>query len=289
MTWRPLAARTTDRPQPGDVIAYAHGVWRVTGITPLDLDDHDRDAWLNAGMPNLANWWRHPFRLGLAYVGGVRPDGGTEHDQYTADVRTQHRITWCVYPGGRWPRCSCCGEPMPCRAELQDQEIEHGMAIVEKHAAKQPGCCWSCGEPITTRQRSITYPGDNLDLPGGIEVAFHRRGECGYWAEKYELRWIAADPRNERILTWPKCGGILIVHADGSSECASGLTPVGADAEGEHDCQGHLSHDHGTRTACYVDGDWFAINGRTSCPRGCTSANHPGIRTTPRPPRKAAA
>lgn len=195
--------------------------------------------------------------------------------------------TWDLYPeSGRWPQCSCCGEPMPCRAELEDREVGKQLDVVEKLASRMPGCCWGCGEPITSRQKAVTYPGDNLDLPGGQPVRFHTRRDCHWMAAQYELRWIAADPRNERVLTWPECGGILVVHRDGSSECMSGPGPFGGVRTGEPNCEGHLTHDHGATTACYVAGDWFAVHDWPGCPRGCAVEGHPGARPARRPERR---
>jgi hypothetical protein len=183
--------------------------------------------------------------------------------------------------------CSCCGEPMPCRAELEDREVTASLKQVEKWAGRLPGCCWGCGEPINRRHKSVAYPGDNLDLPGGPTVVFHTRASCRGWAQAYELRWIAVDPRRERVLTWPKCGGILVVHGDGSSECSSGTGPLGHEHRGEHDCRGHLTHDHGSHAACYVGDRWLARESEMpGCPRGCDRRTHRGTWTTPRPERR---
>jgi hypothetical protein len=206
----------------------------------------------------------------------------------TIDIRTGQNYTWNIYRSAtRWPQCSCCGEPVPCRAQLQDDEIAAGMNRIESLVARQPGNCWHCEERITHRQKAVTYPGDNLDLPGGPEVQFHARESCAYYACKYESRWIAQDPRRERILTWPTCPGILVVHGDGSSECQTGRGPLGEDHEGQNGCQGHTTHDHGTRTACYVGDSWLASpQNMPGCPRGCTRDGHPGSSPARRPSRR---
>jgi hypothetical protein len=292
--WHPF--ETTSRYQPptaGDLIAREHAVWRVTKVADLPLSDNDRELWLEAGMPDPATWRDRPYRVHVEWVAGARPswaptDGPVQSASVSVPATRYSGHSWNIYPAsGRWPCCSCCGEPMPCRTELQDQEVARGLADVEKMATRLPGCCWACGEPITSRQKAVTYPGDNLDLPGGIEVRFHTRSACRYSAKKYELRWISVDPRRERILTWPKCGGNLIVHADGSSECQSGPGPFGDERQGEHDCQGHLTHDHSAHAACYVGDAWFAHPSQMpGCPRGCKPEGHPGARTTPRPERR---
>lgn len=290
-TWSPLQATLQRRPKPGDVIARDHAVWQVTAVADVPLSDADRDVWLEAGMPDLASWNGRPYRVDVDWVAGARPDWAAADGPVPArmDVPAERypRHRWEVYRSGRWPRCSCCGEPMPCRAELEDREVTAALKQVEKWAKRLPGCCWGCGEPISRRQKSVTYAGDNLDLPGGLEVRFHVRSGCFHYATRYELRWIAVDPRRERVLTWPKCGGILVVHSDGSSECMSGPGLVGEHA-GEPDCRGHLTHDHAAHQACYVGSAYLSpVADMPGCPRGCDRNNHPGTRTTARPPRVA--
>lgn len=289
--WSPLGADTRYRPEPGNLIAHTHAVWRVTAVTDLALSDADRDIWMDAGMPDLATWRHRPCRVNVQWIAGARPDWADTDGQVPAahvDVPASWSASWYVYPAsGRWPQCSCCGEPMPCRAELQDREVSAGLKQVEKFAKRLPGCCWGCEEPISRRQQSVTYAGDNLDLPGGPEVRFHTRAACFHAAAQYELRWIAVDPRRERVLTYPKCPGILVVHGDGSSECHSGTAALGGVRQGEPGCRGHLTHDHGAHQACYVGDSYFArLADMPGCPRGCArDETHPGTRTTPRPPR----
>jgi hypothetical protein len=285
--WDPLGTWSRQRPDVGALVAREHAVWRVTAVTDTTPTDADRDVWMDAGMPDP--WRGRPYRVDLAWVAGARPAvaGDGEFAAWVnVPAEAYPRRRWEVYPvSGRWPRCSCCGEPMPCRAELEDREVSRSLKTVEKLARRLPGNCWGCEEPISRRQKSVTYAGDNLDLPGGPEVRFHTRAACYHAAARYELRWIAVDPRRERVLTWPKCGGILVVHGDGSSECMSGPGLVG-DHTGEHDCGGHLTHDHAAFQACYVGSAYFARPGEfPGCPRGCNPAVHPGTRTTSRPPR----
>ncbi len=294
--WFPHGTRThPGSPPVGSLIASSHAVWRVVTVTNRVLSDGDRDVWIKAGMPDVDTWAGRPYRVDVEHVGGARPGWATtDQDAIEASMdvpATAHgRHVWQVYRGDRWPMCSCCGEPVPCRAELQDQEIDLSLQQVGKLMAKQPGYCWHCDQPITARQKSIVYPGNNLDLPGGPEVVFHTRQGCHGAAQEYEQRWIAVDPRHERILTWPHCGGILVVHADGSSECRSGRSYLGEEAYGEPNCRGHLTHDHTIYAACYaVDMQFSHSTEKSICPRGCPIEGHPGIRTTPRPARPSQA
>lgn len=270
--WHPDRTRSLygRRPVVGDLLGMQHAVWRVTGVDdePL-LEDDDRQVWLDHGMPDLATWNRRPYRVRAVHVGGVIP--GWVNDRPDREgvirVRARHRVSWQVYKSGRWPQCSCCGEPMPCRAELEDRAVdaaEKRMTVMER---RMPGCCWACDEPITNRQRAVTYLGTNLDLPTAPPPRFHRRRKCQHAAEAYEERWLAADPARGRILTWPLCPGTLVVHHDGDSECHGGLDT----------CHGHETHNHRHRTSCYALSH--------GCGRECPTEGHPGCRPRARADR----
>ncbi len=290
-TWMPLNAHRKTRPAPGDLIAHLHAVWRVTAVADLAWSAEDREMWMDIGAPDADKWRGRPYRIHTEHVAGARPDwasaeGPVQSSRLDVPGSRYGEHDWWVYPAsGRWPMCSGCHEPMPCRADLEDREVTKTMNKVAEHMRKTPGNCWACDEPITKRQKFVLYVGDNLDLPGAAAPRFHTRSACRGWAERYELRWIAEDPRRERILTYPKCGGILVVHGDGSSECKSGPMVAGVH-EGEPGCRGHLTHDHSAHQACYVGSSYLApLADMPGCPRGCRRETHPGTRTTPRPAR----
>lgn len=289
--WYPLNARRHyRRPEPGQLIAQHHVVWRVVRVDDVPLTEDDRQVWMDSGMPDMGTWRKRPYKLSVEWVGGVKPAWVEKHGtQGSLDVRAGARLSWFIYPAERWPQCSCCGEPMPCRAELADRQVTESLERVEQMEAIPSDACWACSEPITTRQKSVTYPGENLDLPGGQQPHFHMRRQCRGLAFKYEERWLAVDPRRERILTWPKCDGILLVHADGSSECVSDHDPVGGRRQSQPDCRGHLTHDHSAQTACFAQGNYLNPGawGNASCPRGCKRSEHRGIGAqSPRPVRR---
>jgi hypothetical protein len=291
--WSPLNTRRESRPTTGQLIAYLHAVWRVDKVENTPLSDADRELWLKHNMPDLDTWHHRPYRITVEWVGGAEPPWAEQDDSRRRGTLTipagRGWHDWHVYPSGRWPQCSCCGEPVPCRAELEDKQVSASLDRIARLEAIPPGACWACTEPITKRQKAVTYPGENLDLPGGQQVTFHTRRECSGRACRYEERWVAADPRRERILTWPRCEGILIVHGDGTSECVSGRAPLGGtDCESQPDCRGHLTHDHGVIRACYVDEDALRPMGRKrrDCPRGCDPSTHGGTRTVRRPDRR---
>lgn len=295
--WRPEGTRDTgyEPPKAGDLIAREHAVWLVESVRYTELTDAERERWVELGMPDLEKWKGRPYEVHVSWVGGARPGWSREGETaMKASIEVPaadygRYAEWDVYPpSGRWPMCSCCGEPMPCLAEMQDREVTAGMNKLATLATKLPGHCWACDEPFSYRQKSVTYVGDNLDLPGGPEVKFHTRSKCSSRAEAYELRWIAEDPRRERVLTYPKCGGILYVHADGTSECTSGRDPLtGQQTESAPDCRGHLTHDHGFEAACYV-GDQFLANESEfpGCPRGCQRERHGGTGAQSRRPER---
>ena len=272
--WFPLRTNGKHRPEADKLIAFRHAVWRVTkveDIPPDQLDEADRDVWLDQGMPELSTWLDRPYRVIVEWVGGALPPWNRDGDDQTCGTITVPAAThmwWHVYTSERWPQCSCCREPMPCRAEMEDEQVTASLDRVAKMEAIPPGACWACAEPISTRQRSVAYPGDNLDLPGADGPSFHTRRGCLSAAHAYEERWVAVDPRRERILTWPACGGSLIVHGDGSSECFGG----------ELECRGHATHNHGHIQACYGLSH--------GCPRECPTEDHPGTRPAHRPARR---
>lgn len=252
--WHPLLARARTRctrPGVGDLVAMEHAVWRVVHVadTPV-LDDRDLKAWEDAGRPDLGTWRERPYVVRVAYVGGhIAPEWRIRDEpalggpgRYgTVRVNTHaYGRRWHVYEAGRWPACSCCGEPMPCRAEMEDQAVEYAVEVAAEHERKLPGCCWACGEPVTSRQESVTYAGMNLDLPTAPPPQFHTRQRCAGAAKDYEDRWRAGDSARPRVLTWPKCRGHLVTHVDAVTECHGG----------EDGCRGHETHDHRSMSSC---------------------------------------
>lgn len=278
--WRPLKAQYLfhRRPAAGNTLAISHGVFEVLAVdnlNPGNWSDEDHTSWEAFGRPEWESWDGGPYRLDLRHIGGVDPLPGRNDDRCGITVHQTGGslppyVEWAVYPDGRWPRCSCCDEPMPCRAELADQQVAHGLAALEVNEKKLPGGCWVCSEPITHRQESVVYAGDNLDLPGGPIVRFHTRQKCRWAAERYEERWLAAGEGRRRILTFEQCPGTLLTHQDGTQECFGGLdTCIGPD------------HAHRRLTACYMQSH--------GCGHGCGPEGHPGAKPAPikRPKQRA--
>lgn len=254
--WHPECTRPEREriPQVGWLIGQDHAVWEITEVRNVKMTTEDLEHWARFGARQVETWHRRPFRVKVRWVGGVKPEWVTgDHDEGSIVIRPDHYTRWEVYPGGRWPKCSCCGEPMPCRASINDAVVDVTMERVNEMESRLPGHCWACGEQTTRRHKTVRYVGENLDLPGGPPVVFHVRASCYDQAAAYETRWIAADTSRRRIITWPYCPGLLIHHHDGSTECHGG----------DSDCRGKETHDHGSGTTCYSSGRTMSC----SCPR----------------------
>lgn len=88
---------------------------------------------------------------------------------------------------GRVPLCSCCGEPWPCMREVDERKARDQMAHLAGQVSKAyDGFCYACGEPITTRQRSILAPEPNVELPGFPPPGFHLRWSCRSGVDAYD-------------------------------------------------------------------------------------------------------
>jgi hypothetical protein len=250
--WPEGVRRVYHRPEVGWLVAAGHAVWEITAVIDIELNTTDRanrEHW-QTHRPT-EEWRNRPFKATLLWQDGVRPGWLGDDNTATVTARSDQSVPWNVYEGGRWPQCSCCGEPMPCRAAITDARVEHEMAVLSHLETKVPGACWACNQPITTRQRSVTYGGENLDLPGGQPVRFHLRLQCRHVAKQYEERWLAKNPGQVRMLTYPYCRGRLVCHGDGTTECFGG----------HPDCEGHATHDHGMESGCCYVG--------AGCSRGC--------------------
>jgi hypothetical protein len=142
------------------------------------------------------------------------------------------------------PVCAVCGELYPCKHLEIDEAATGALAELADLESVLPGCCWHCREPISGRQKFISFPGDNLLLPGGPPPAFHLRAGkpwCSSAARLYERRWVEADPARLPRL---QCPGRLTRHVDGH-ECTAGARCPGAAAD-------HPSQSNHTANAAYA-------------------------------------
>jgi hypothetical protein len=92
--------------------------------------------------------------------------------------------------------CNKCGELQPCRELVFAAQAEVAMQELEKY--QDEGVCPACREPVSRRQKSLTFP-DNIYVPAGPPLTFHiNRWRCLPAARAYEQAWVARDPGRRR-------------------------------------------------------------------------------------------
>lgn len=238
--WLPDYARPElGVPEVGWLIGWEHQVWRIMRVIrwPKDKWTDDDRARVAARGEKAApvNVVLRPHRAELA-----DPVAERREDKH---VSARPFLTrWWVYRDEHYPVCRLCDEPLPCR------EVWAG-AIASRHMQQlaryeTSGVCPACLEPISKRQKSISFS-ENLYIPGGPEVTYHRRGRCFWGALEYERKWVAADPKRRQMKL--QCTGVITNHADGTYECSAG---------GE--CRGLGTNHHGYTVCedreCHVNG-----------------------------------
>jgi len=194
--WYP-EQRTTPKPtellQAGDVVALRGHPLRVDHVgdeVPTDQWPAEFvEPWRQEGMPDAATWASRP----LAVYGHWE---GPNADPDPFGVMASACHTWAVLPE-HYSVCNQCLEIPPCRHVHYEEEVTALVARLNADLKLLPGVCHACREPITSRQKSVVYPGPNLirpDLPEGT-AAFHTRARCSTWRRVYERRLskVAAD------------------------------------------------------------------------------------------------
>lgn len=230
------------RPNVGDVIGLAYAAWTVVEARPVedvDLSDDDR-ATLAQYKPEYREQCR-PYTLVLSHVRGP----------VLLKTRRLHdgsRVVHVGVPAGsrsfgvhvlpdRYPVCSCHGDPWPCREYDRDREAERQTQRLDRAlATAMPGVCAHCLAPISSRQKSLSFPEPSLLVPGAPGPTFHAgRSECWHGAAEYETRHrLRIYPDAARLAS---CTGVGFVHrGSGELDCSAGLS-----------CTGH----HGPRGATY--------------------------------------
>lgn len=102
----------------------------------------------------------------------------SENDRAECGLRLRNFAILDVYKG-RIPLRSCCGDPWPCTREIAEREAREDMQHLAGQMEKaHDGFCYSCGEPITTRQGKVLAPEANIELPGFPPPGFHTRWKC---------------------------------------------------------------------------------------------------------------
>lgn len=247
--------------QPGDLIVLDRVVWSVREARPVpvaDWDEADRGAFWRAGRNggHEEAWPRRPV-----YLAAVPARGGRSRHFKVRPYAGLGITAYVLHP--HYPVCSVCGEPWPCREIGITREARRQSAELERLSRIMPGCCWACGEPVTARQSSVVFEGENLLLPGAPPPVFHlrRQGGCRSAAMSYEDRWVpAGEGRPWRL----QCAGRLTEHVDGP-ECDQGGCP-GADAR------------HAGRSAHVLSRGGTVLRWARGCERCAAAAERAGCR-----------
>jgi len=246
--WRPHGGRDVAVRDlaAGDMIEVDRALWQVDRVRDVpedEWDDTDREqyrrhtAFRGPGLRRKAEtggdgqpagpgeWSLRPVLV------TVHPAGGGPAQRMRVRFRPYQfqRSTVYVIPAHH-PVCAVCRELYPCHCLEIDDAADASMAALADLESVLPGCCWHCREPVTSRQKSIDFPGDNLLLPGAEPPVFHLRNGspyCSAAAVSYERRWAAADPSRLPRL---ECPGDLVQHIDGY-ECTAGGRCPGALAD----------------------------------------------------------
>ena len=266
MTWRPLGTArnySRSRPKVGDVVAYDRRAWEVTHIADAEPTADEQDhlaAYRDEHRAKIA-----PYRVTLRRTHGAEHERENSAGDIGLRVRAGAYNPLPTYPDGRVPLCSCHGEPWPCREADEQAQAEKELAKAERALNLPPGCCPACEEPVTSRQKSITFDGPNVRNPLAEGPTYHLRRKCRHAAAAYEEAWVNDEPGRKRSLLTLTCKGTVIVHGDGTAEC------FGAE---DSDCPSIYAQ-HRCYSACYMQSH--------GCGRGCSRAGHPGTRIAGRP------
>lgn len=207
--WYPSGTRITyDNPAPGTLIAWNHAAWRI-----ISVERRPEDLWSEESREQVREYGDRysPYAVVLRPVDASDDPKDWGRDEH---VESRHSL-WHVYDDEHYPVCAKCLEPVPCREEMAEREAAKASAHMSRY--ETPGTCPACEEPVTVRQRSMTFP-DNMEIPGGPAVTFHvGRYGCRRSAGDYEKRWIEADPTRGRPTL--SCEGHVINHNDSTYEC----------------------------------------------------------------------
>lgn len=214
--WWPVGAHLRyQRPAVGTLVAWDFGVWRVVAVTDVeqvDFTDRERDGLAVYTSPGLRERYA-PYHVVLRPVGVTGDDPrARDEDQH---LRASGHASWPVYDDEHYPVCAQCGGPVPCRWTEAQRAGENALKRMSRY--EMAGVCPACEEPVTKRQKSLTWP-DNVELPGGPPVTFHLRAKCWGTAQDYERRWVAEAPEQRRAVL--SCRGHVITHGDGTYECS---------------------------------------------------------------------
>jgi hypothetical protein len=216
--WHPLGADGKYKLEPGDILAWEHAVYRVQLVESRPTD-HDENC---------------PVRVIMRPI-EITGDDVRDRDHDRALKAPEHYY-WQVYPTEHYPICVKCQEPLPCREQMIEQVAAASAEDFERYST--PGVCPACDKPVSSRQKSISWP-DNVVVPFGPPVTFHLRNECRWDAIRYEKRWHAGDPEHRPVTL--SCTGHATYHYDGTRECDTETCP-GKEAQHQSSSRHYPGH-----------------------------------------------
>lgn len=258
--WRPEGTSRNygpQRPEVGATVAWNRRAWEVRRVADAEPEPEEVGTYRDER--------RSPYRISLRRIHGPAHERENTAQDISLRVSSRAWAPFQTYPNGRVPLCSCCGHPWPCLEADQQAQAVKEIKAAEREMQLMPGCCPACQEPVTSRQKSITFGGPNVRNPLAEGPTFHLRRACRNDAARYEDLWVADEPGRARSLLTLRCEGTVIVHHDGTAEC------FGADGS---DCPSVYAR-HRCHMACYIQSH--------GCGRGCAMHGHPGTRVAGRP------
>lgn len=233
-SWKPAGGVDQNgRPEPGDLVGVLYAAWRVLEVNPVadvDLDDDERDR-LTLYLPEYQDEHR-PYHLVLRHeVGPILEKLKRLHDGskvghirvFPMSLSSHLRVL-----PDRYMTCSCHGHPWPCQDVDRDRHSAKAAARLDRLLlTATPGMCASCLEPITQRQKSLTFPEPYLLVPGAPGPTFHaERAACWWDAREYEVNHrLRALPGVARVAS---CPGHAFAHVNGGElDCSEGAMCTG--------------------------------------------------------------
>lgn len=229
--------RTSNSLAPGQIVIWERSAYRVIETKErgqVDWPDTFRDRWVEYGMPDPVTWSGRPFVVALRVE--REPDAKPLHLLGPADH------LWLTLPE-HFSICRICGEIPPCGHVHNERVMAVASKRMDADMALMPGLCHGCRSPITKRQKTIVFEGENLIRPdfGDGTAIFHLKASCRWAAERYDARWAAAVEGRRRKLY---CDGLRRHHYDGTMDCTEGAL-----------CPGKVNH---------KSGEWHTLDGTAS-------------------------
>lgn len=245
--WRPsqsTAWTETCELEKDDVIVADRKPFLIDRIQEIRSDQWPQeyvDLWLKQEMPDAETWRGRPLR-----VHGFWQSPGADTRLHSTIAPAKH--TWDVLPE-HYSVCHKCLELPPCRHVHTETVMRSATAKMARDMAILPGACHACKEPISTRQKTFTFPGANLIRPdlGDGSVIFHTRRKCFNAMHAYDKRWAAAEEGRRRFFY---CEGTQTIHFDESTECTDAQCTATGELKDwvDHQCR-IWHHPQGSRVA----------------------------------------